>query len=119
MMRWPLLPVFTFILGVLIALSLGVYVAGGSHLIDTIPLPDGRERVEFYTPMRWQSASGRHGDMPAWARLVRVRDSAPLADSGVFDLSDQGQAIWSGNTVQIGTSAVFHRATGMWTIIQQ
>ena len=106
-------------LGAALCVPLGVYWGGGMRLIDVLRSPDGRERIEYYTPSRWQLLFARRGDMPAIARLVRLDDTAVVHDSGVFDLSGEGQAIWAGNVVQIGTSAVYDRRTARWEIIQE
>lgn len=107
------------LLGAALAVPLAVYETGGASLINTAPSPDGQERVEFYTPTRWQALTAPRYDMPAWVRLVRIRNSAPLGDSALFDLSGEGQAIWSSNIVQIGSSASYNRTTRRWTIIQE
>lgn len=98
--------------------ALAVYLSGGSTELLSETSPDGRERIEFVTPTRGQQLFVSGYDMPARARLRRVGSNAVLGTSGIFDLSGQGEVFWDKDRVQVGTSAVFDRKAGRWTILQ-
>lgn len=112
----------TLLLALAAALALGValgaYAGGGEKLADIKPSPDGRERLEFYYPDRWRSFWNPHADYYVQARLVRVPSAEVLGTSAPFDMSGDGEVFWERDTVQIGTSAVFDRRTGKWTLLR-
>lgn len=79
--------------------------------------PDGAERIDFYHPTRWQSWFHTDEDMPASVTLTRLAGEETLGASGVFNLAGGAEVFWDKATVQIGSSAVFDRDTGKWTIV--
>lgn len=103
------------VVGAVVSLPLGIYLGGGINLFYTTASPDGRERVEFHTPARWQAWLAPAADLAATARLVRVGDGEPLSeDSPVIELSGAGPAIWTPAGVQVGTTAVLDRRSRRW-----
>lgn len=114
-LKW--LQIVCFVVTV-VAFLLGVWAGGGERLLYVAVSPDGRERVEVYTPTRLQRWVEQRKDLPGVLRLVHVSDAGPVgSDSEVIELSGAGSAIWSETTVQLGTTAVFDRKSGRWQTV--
>lgn len=106
-----LLPLLLFAAGV----ALGIYSSGGSTLLFSVSSPDKAERLDFYSATRWQSLGHGNADMLGFVRLVRVAGNEELGTTEAFELSGSGPAFWDRGVVQVGTSAVFNRASGRWS----
>ena len=107
------------LLGVVVALPIGIQLGGGERLLYTTPSPDGRERVEFYAPPRWRAWLAPDFDSAGTLRLVRINDAESLSeDSAVIELSGAGPVFWWEDKVQLGTTAVLDRRTRRWDTTQ-
>ncbi len=95
----------------------GFWFASGMLLISTKVSPDGRERVELYSPPHWQTLGWTRFDLPGVARVTRLADGASLGTSDVFELSGSGGDVYfDTDVVQVSTIAVYRRSTGKWEI---
>lgn len=113
--RWLLL---LLIAGAIAAAWLIPYERGGSTLIATQRSPDGREQVQLYSATRWQAMWQPNADLLGFATLSRVADGRTVATSSAFEMSGEGEVFWTKDGVQVGSSAVFDRATGRWSVQQ-
>ena len=94
----------------------GFYSAGGSRLLNVVVSPDGRERLEEYSPPRWRSLTVGNRELPAYLRLTDRASGMPIGhDSPIVDLEDAGAPIWETGSVSLGVLARFDRSTGRWT----
>lgn len=113
--RWGV--VIAFVLGVALALPLGMYLGGGERLISASASPDGRERLELYQPSRWHRLVRGYADHDyAVARISDAASGDRLSESSVFYLQGAGPAEWTPQGVQIGMAARFDRRNQHWTI---
>ena len=62
-----------------------------------------------------QSLGHGNADMLGFVRLVRVAGNEELGTSEAFELSGSDPAFWDRGVAQVGTSAVFNRASGRWS----
>lgn len=108
-------PVLGFLLGVALALPLGLYLGGGGTLMLVAPSPDGRERVELYRPTRWQRLLGHDRD-DAVARVARADTGETLGVSPIFYASGMGPVAWRKGGVDLGMAASWDRASGRWQV---
>ena len=97
---------------------IGMWLAGGSHVIGVYTSPDRTEQLEIDTPQRWQRPLFRRGITPAVARLTSLQEDRVVAESGVFDFGGGigDQIYWRRDVVQVSTVAIYRRATGTWEI---
>ncbi|QYE34674.1 hypothetical protein KZX46_18255 [Polymorphobacter sp. PAMC 29334] len=104
--------------GMLLGTFLGVWLAGGSHLISVYTSPDRKEQLELYTPRRWQRPWFDQGIIPAFARLTSLTEDRIVAESRVFEYGGGigGQIFWEKDVVQVSTVAIYRRATGKWEV---
>lgn len=109
---WPVL--VGFLAGSGVTIPVVSYMEGGSRLIDVALSPDGRYRVEQYSPKRWQVWVEPPADMPGFARLSRTNEGQSLGDSEVFEQSGNGTIDWFPGGVQVGSSASFEYREGRW-----
>lgn len=106
------LSLFVFALGS----AFGIYLGSGSNLVSVTQSPDRRERIELYTATHWQLIAGPPANFLGYARLSRASDGAVLGTSAPFELSLNGEVLWERDFVQVGSTAVYSRADGSWTI---
>lgn len=103
------------VIGAAITVPAVRYLDGGSRLIAANASPEGRYRVDMYTPSRGQRLFEPGRDSPAFVRLTRLADGAELGDSDVFEIAGEGTTpIWFPGGVQQGSSASFEFRKGRW-----
>jgi hypothetical protein len=100
------------------AVAFALYGSGGSRLFETSRSPKGDEQIDFYSATRWQAMRNPNADLQGYVRLRRVADGAVLGTSDAFELSGESLVIWRADRIQIGTSAVYDRASGKWTLLR-
>jgi hypothetical protein len=111
---WSLAAVF--LIGVLLALPLGLYLEGGSHLRYVASSPDGALRAEYYTPRRWQALLHPYAyEMPGYVRISQVRGETLLSESPLFEQDGTGPLMWDSKGASVGSFARFDLATRRWT----
>lgn len=109
---------FAFALAMMaLGACLGIWATGGSTLQGVALSPDTRERIEYYSPARWQGPYFHAGVMPVVIRLTTTADNEVVSQSPVVDIGGgTAGVIWRRDLVQVGTVAIYRRTTGRWEI---
>ncbi|QYE34673.1 MULTISPECIES: hypothetical protein [Sphingosinicellaceae] len=103
--------------GMAVGAYLGIWATGGSTLQGIVVSPDGRERLEYYSPARWQGPYFHSGIMPVVIRLTTTGDNAVVGESRVVDIGGgSAGVIWRRDFVQVGSVALYRRSTGRWEV---